>query len=175
MAELLDLDVSHVSKISFMGIDLDLESLEYAKLYAEQKKVSHFCEFSHFDAWDLKIHSAFDLITSNGLSIYEIEDRRVVELYRIFFEALKPGGFLVTSFLTPPPNTSLKTEWICDAVNPHDALLQKIVFFDILDCRWQAYRSQEVVVSQLRLAGFQEIKILYDIAHIFGTVIAKKS
>lgn len=39
---------------------------------------------------------------------------------------------------------------------------------------WQIFRSEEPVKAQLREAGFREIEILYDKAHIFPTVIAKK-
>lgn len=49
----------------------------------------------------------FHLIASNGLNIYEPEDDRVIQLYRGFHDALKPGGVLITSALTPPPTTPL--------------------------------------------------------------------
>jgi len=60
-------------------------------------------------------------------------------------------------------------------VNMQDALLQKIVFVDILDCKWQIFRAEETVKSQLHMVGFDEIEIIYDTAHIFPTIIAKKS
>jgi hypothetical protein len=56
-----------------------------------------------------------------------------------------------------------------------DVLLQKIVFADILDSKWQVFRSEEIVKSQLQMSGFEEIEIIYDIGHIFPAVIAKKS
>ncbi len=100
---------------------------------------------------------------------YEPDDAKVTELYRGFYEALKPGGYLVTSFLSPPPVPGLKTEWKLEAVNMQDVLLQKIVFTDILDCKWQVFRSKEIVKSQLQMAGFDEIEVTYDTAHIFPT------
>lgn len=174
MADLLDLDFTNASQISLTGIDLDSESIESAKKYAEQMNLKAHCKFLQRNAWDLKIKSKFDLITSIGLSIYEPDDEKVVELYRQFFEALKPGGYLVTSFLTPPPAPGVKTEWKLDAVNMQDALLQKIVFGDVLDCKWQKFRSEETVKSQLQKAGFYEIEIHNDIAHIFPTIVARK-
>lgn len=174
MADLLDLDFTNAPNVSLAGFDLDPLSIESAKLYAEKLNLRHNCEFFQHNAWALNVYAKFDLITSNGLSIYEPEDEKVTELYRGFFEALKPGGYLVTSFLTPPPAPGLATEWKLDAVDMRDALLQKIVFADILECKWQVFRSEEVVKSQLQAAGFGDIEIIYDSAHIFPTVIARK-
>lgn len=174
MADLLDLDFTTTSNISLVGIDLDPESITYAKQYAETLNLSNHCNFSQCDAWTLDIHEEFDLITSNGLAIYEPDDAKVTGLYRGFFEALKPGGCLITSFLTPPPVPGLKTEWKLESVNMQDALLQKIIFADILDCKWQVFRTEETVKSQLQMAGFDEIEIIYDNAHIFPTVVARK-
>jgi SAM-dependent methyltransferase len=174
MADLLELDFTNVSHISLTGIDLDPASIEYAKQAAKRLNLSNQCQFFQCDAWDLNIRAAFDLITSNGLAIYEPDDEKVTQLYRGFFEALKPGGYLVTSFLTPPPVPGLQSEWKLDAVNMQDALLQKIVFADILACAWQVFRSEETVKSQLKTAGFDQIEIIYDKAHIFPTIIARK-
>lgn len=46
---------------------------------------------------ELKEKNAFDVITSNGLNMYESDPDRLVALYRRFFEALKPGN-LVAQF-----------------------------------------------------------------------------
>jgi SAM-dependent methyltransferase len=174
MAELLDLDFSKTSHLSLTGIDLDPKAIEYAKQNAKKLHLSDQCIFFQRDAWALNIHAEFDLISSNGLSIYQPDDEQVAELYRNFFEALKPGGWLVTSFLTPPPAPGLKTEWKLDVVNMQDTLLQKILFVDILDCKWQAFRSEETVKSLLNTAGFDRIEVFYDSAHIFPTVVARK-
>lgn len=175
MGELLDLGFSGIDNFSLTGIDIDPESLEGARKYAEDKNLLEHCRFYEHDAWNLGIHEAFDLIASNGLSIYERDDARVIALYREFYKALKPNGQLITSFLTPPPAPGLKTEWKMECVNPQDALLQKIVLVDILDGKWQAYRTEEAVKNQLTEAGFCDIEIFYDAAHIFPTVVAKKS
>lgn len=70
--------------------------------------------------------------------------------------------------------TGLNTEWKLDKVDIQDVLLQKIIFVDILDCKWQVFRAEETIKSQLRMAGFDEIEIIYDNAHIFPTVVARK-
>lgn len=174
MADLLDLDYSRVQTFTLNGIDLDAETLSQAKDYAKEKGLLDHCEFSEKDAWKLDINEAFDLLASNGLAIYEPDDDKVVALYRQFYNALKPSGVLITSFLTPPPMPGLKTEWKLEFINLENLQLQKILFVDILDAKWQVFRAEETVKNQLRKAGFSNIEILYDNAHIFPTVVAKK-
>jgi SAM-dependent methyltransferase len=174
MSDLLDLDFSTLTDFSLHGIDLDPEALSQALDYAKERKLDYHCSFSKQDAWDLGDATQFDLIASNGLNIYEPDEEKVIDLYRQFYKCLKPQGILVTSFLTPPPIPGLKTEWKLESVNPQDAMMQKIIFNDILSPKWQIFRSEDSVKSHLEQAGFCEIEIFYDTAHIFPTVVAKK-
>ncbi len=174
MADLIDLDYSNLSDVTLIGVDIDQESIYSAQEYARLNNLENRCHFVKNNAWDLNISSELDLITSNGLAIYESDDRRVIQLYRGFFKALKPGGYLITSFLTPPISYGSQSEWKVDAVNTQDAILQKVIFSDILDCKWQIFRSEACVKAQLESAGFQEVEVRYDRAHIFPTIIAKK-
>lgn len=59
-------------------------------------------------------------------------------------------------------------------INPEDLLLQRIIFSDILNAKFQCYRSSQQTQKQLALAGFKNIHFLYDEAHLFPTVIAEK-
>ncbi len=174
MGDLLDLDYSSLQTFTLYGIDLDPETLSQARSYAEEKGLLDHCQFYEKDAWALGMTEKFDVLASNGLAIYEPDDNKVVDLYRQFYSALKPGGILVTSFLTPPPAPGFQTEWMLEHVNPQDALLQKIIYVDVLGVKWQAFRTEETVKAQLKEAGFHETLILYDKAHIFPTVVTKK-
>jgi ubiquinone/menaquinone biosynthesis C-methylase UbiE len=174
MAEFLDQDFSSATSVKLEAIDLDLETLEQAKEYAQAKEVSEFCRFTQNDAWNLESEGLYDLIASNGLTIYEPDDKNVLRLFQRFFKALKVGGTLVTSFLTPPPIPGKSTEWDMNYVNSEDALLQKIIFTDILGAKWQVFRSEQTVRDLLNKAGFQEIEIFFDKAHIFPTITATK-
>ncbi|WP_426908146.1 SAM-dependent methyltransferase, partial [Serratia bockelmannii] len=82
-------------------IDLDPESLYHSNEKAKRVGIANRCRFSQQNAWELKEKIAFDVITSNGLNMYESDQVRLVALYRRFFEALNPGGTLLLSFLTP--------------------------------------------------------------------------
>ncbi len=174
MGEFLSLDVSKAKGISLVGVDIESEEVAQARRHAEEKKYPFPLKFLQQDVWSLSLSAEFDVIASSGLSIYERDEKRLIELYRIFYEALKPGGTLVTSFLTYPPNFGVKSEWKTGEISLEAALLQRIIFSDLIESTWQAYRSSRETEEMLRSAGFQKVEMIYDKAHIFPTVLAIK-
>lgn len=167
MAEFLDLNYSQLKNFTLTGIDIDPESFNLAFERGERKGVANHCRFIQRDAWSLGTEERFDLISSNGLTIYEKDDKKVVQLYRTFHKALNPGGVLVTSFIAPLVPLQEET------LHPN-LLRQKLIFADILDVKWQALRTEENVLKQLREAGFCKYEFLYDPERLFPTVIAAK-
>jgi len=126
------------------------------------------------DAWELNCHEEFDLLTSNGLNIYEPSDQKVILLFKQFFDALKPGGVLIASYMSFPPIPGMQTEWNLSAVNGKDALLQKIILVDILKAKLQAYRTRQTMEQILKASGFDTFEIIEDRAGIFPVIVAKK-
>ncbi|VVC75769.1 hypothetical protein AQUSIP_10630 [Aquicella siphonis] len=175
LGELLYLDYAGINQIELIGIDYDAAALSDAHALAEKLGLSHFTQLMQGDAWQLHLRDEFDLISSNGLNIYEEDEVKVTELYRQFYTALKPGGKLVTSFLTFAPQSGEDCEWRLEQINQQDLLLQKIIFVDILEAKWRCYRSSAQTRTQLEAAGFRGIEFIYDDAHLFPTVIAHKS
>jgi ubiquinone/menaquinone biosynthesis C-methylase UbiE len=163
MGDLLDLDFSGIDDYTLIGIDIDPESLKLAAQIGNSKT-----QFVQADAWNLQLPSPVDVLTSNGLNVYEPDDDKVLALYKSFYEAIKPSGILITSFLTP------QDEWKMDQIPPGDLKLQKIIFSDILAVGWQTFRSTTKTLGQLKLAGFKEVEFIYDKASIFPTAIARK-
>ncbi|MGD1808428.1 class I SAM-dependent methyltransferase [Dapis sp. BLCC M126] len=174
MKDLLKLDFTGIENFRLVGIDIDYESLELAKKLAEEYGLSEKVEFHQEDAWKLPFEDEFTLLTSNGLNVYEADDNKVTELYRQFFQALMPGGILVTSFLTPSPNINPNSEWDMSQINSEDLLLSKIIFFDILDVKFTAFRSSSTTKLQLQSVGFDEIEFIWDNARRYPTVTARK-
>ncbi|MDX1900410.1 MAG: class I SAM-dependent methyltransferase [Gammaproteobacteria bacterium] len=174
MGELLYLDYTGIDNIRLIGIDYDAEALNDARSLATQKGLSQFVDYIQKDAWNLNLKNEFDLISSNGLNIYEPDNLKVTELYRQFYVALNDGGKLVTSFLTYPPTLTDQCEWDMSKVNQKDLLLQKTIFVDIIDSKWQCFRSTEQTKIQLETVGFRGIQFIYDEAKIFPTVVAYK-
>lgn len=174
MGELLYLDFKNINHIELIGIDYDQSTFDDAKQLASSRDLTTWMRLEKADAWALSHDNAFDLISSNGLNIYEPNDDQVTALYRQFYQALKPQGRLVTSFLTPPPTVTSECEWLMDLINPDDLARQKIIFSDVLDTKWQCFRSSEQTMQQLKTAGFNHIEIEYDLAHLFPTVVAVK-
>lgn len=174
MGELLYLNFANIENVHLIGLDYDAETLRDAAVLAEHQGLTKHVTFMQQDAWELNSRDAFDLISSNGLTIYEPDDIKVTELYQQFYHALKPNGKLVTSFLTSPPMPDNNGEWDMSNITQSDLSRQKIIFSDILQVKWQCFRSSEQTQLQLESVGFKDIKFIYDQAKMFPTVVAQK-
>ncbi|AXL48618.1 hypothetical protein DSC91_000076 [Paraburkholderia caffeinilytica] len=174
MGELLLLDYTGLEDIELVGVDLDQAALDHAAALADERGLSVRVSLHRKDAWSLGVHRGFDVLTSNGLNIYEPDDGRVVALYRSFFDALKPDGKLVTSFLTPPPTLSPESPWDMAQIDREVLALQHLLFVRIIEAQWSAFRTHAQTDSQLREAGFVDIEFIDDRARMFPTVVARK-
>lgn len=164
MADLLTLDLPKtVNNVRFIGIDLDQTSLDLAQSMAKTKDKNHLCQFFKENAWDLTLNhpKEFDVITTNGLNIYEANDNKVIDLYKAFYAALKPGGKLIGSALS-----DLK-EWDMSKINVDTLQLQRAIFIQILQASWSHLRSVDQTKQQLKQAGFESVEIHWDDAHMF--------
>jgi SAM-dependent methyltransferase len=171
MDDLLSLDYSNKTNINLVGIDLDAESLELAAQNAIKQDFKNVT-FLKKDAWNLGIESELNMITSNGLNIYEPDDEKVTAFYQQCSKALKPNGIFITSFITPPPAISNESTWV--NFNTEDLIKQKAIFNDILQVNWQTFRTEKITCNQLAQAGFEIKEVLYDSQGIFPTVVARK-
>lgn len=171
MDDLLTLNYANAKNIRLVGIDLDKKSLDLAQEQAKLINLSNV-EFVQNNAWEINYKEDFDIITSNGLNIYEPDDNKVIVLYKQFYKALKPEGILIISFLTPPPALSKESTW--KNIDSQDALKQKAIFTDIIGATWQSFRTEAKTRTQLEAAGFQVLDIIYDSQGIFPTVVARK-
>lgn len=172
MDSLLLLNYDHVENVHLIGIDLDPESIELAKVNAQQYEKKFTTSFQKKDAWNLSIHNEYDLITSNGLNFYEPDDQKVLALYGEFYKALKPKGILITSFLTPPPTLSAESTW--KNFDAEDLKKQKAVMGDIIQAKFQVFRTEAQTRQQLEKAGFKVLDVIYDTQGMFPTIVAQK-
>lgn len=175
MADLLTLNLpGGVNEVRFVGIDLDAAVFDLAKSLAKQLNVNARCEFFQKDAWNLNIKNEFNLITTNGLNLYEKDDSKVVSLYRGMYRALKNQGYLICSALTPPPAMTSACEWNMDNIDKKDLEATAVIFKIILQATWSNFRSSEKTSEQLREAGFDKIDIYWDRQKMFPTFLAQK-
>ncbi|KHN51361.1 class I SAM-dependent methyltransferase [Pectobacterium fontis] len=172
MADLLLLDYTRHRDVKLIGIDLDKQALEEAYKLANQQGLEHQISLVLADAWTIDLAAQADVITSNGLNVYEQDDEKVTELYRVFYSGLKPGGTLITSFMTPPPTQAQDSPWI----NTDAKLLslQYVLFSRIIGATWTAFRTHKQTQRQLEQAGFTDIQFINDHMHMYPTVIANK-
>lgn len=175
MADLLTLQIPDgVENVRFVGIDLDQASLDLAARMAERNNKSALCQFFQQDAWHLNRHAEFDMITTNGLNIYEADDEKVTDLYRQLCVALKPNGKLIGSALSCPPGGAKKSEWDMSKINVEALQLQRAVFLQILQATWSHFRTSDETISQLKKAGFGSVHITWDERKLFYTFQATK-
>jgi SAM-dependent methyltransferase len=173
MSELLDLDFSQVNELQITGIDLDNDSLLLSQQKYAALNLTPKINYLKQDAFSLTINNHFDLISSNGLTIYLADDKDVLQLFTKFYEALKIGGVLVTSFLTYPSLFAELSEQTAGEYNDDDHAA-RIIFGEILEVTWSCFRTTEQISGLLKQAGFSDIAIHGDSKYIFPTCVATK-
>lgn len=175
MRDLITLDFSKVENVALVGVDLDSESLELASYIAKKRGVEKNVKLYQKNAWDIDFENCFDVINSSGLNVYEPSRKRVVELYKIFYKALKKGGTLITAVLTHPPGSSEeKSEWNLDKILSNNIDKERILFSEIVESAWLNFRSTDEMIKDFREAGFKDVKVIGDSGYIFPTIIATK-
>jgi SAM-dependent methyltransferase len=174
MRDLLQLDYSKAKNFKLIGIDLDSDSISQAKSLAKEFELLSKCEFKQLDAWSLNDKEQADVISSNGLNIYEPNEDRNIELFKNFHSYLKPGGTLITSFLTPPPTQDKNSEWDMSKIDEEALLMQKKIYMVVLEVKFNCYCSSDSMKAQMKKAGFDKTEIFYDKASIFPTIVASK-
>jgi hypothetical protein len=88
--------------LTFHGLDLDPAALDAAAGFAAARRLEPFV-IHRGDAFDRAAYpAAVDFITCTGLAEF-LDDQRLAELYRLFYEHLRPGGVLVTSGMRGRP------------------------------------------------------------------------
>jgi SAM-dependent methyltransferase len=174
MRDLLSLDYRGINTFKLVGIDLDQRSLALAEKLASDKGLANHVSFYQADAWEQLFPEQFTLLTSNGLNVYEPDDKRVTSLYRQFFQSLVPGGVLVTSSITPPPDLDSTSDWDFTHIDQEALRLQRILFSDILQFNFAGLRSASKTKNQLEEVGFENIETIWDDCRVFPTIVACK-
>ncbi len=173
------------AEVRFVGIDFDAVTLNLAKESVLKLGVKNKCEFFKEDAWELpnvlpiELRGKFNVLTSNGLNIYESNNDRVVDLYKCFYECLAPGGVFIGSALSCPPTMDeksevKKSEWDMTKINLKDLGMQKLLFIDMLGATWSHFRASKETIEQLNKVGFTDVEIHWDVAKIFYSFEARK-
>lgn len=169
MDDLLFLDYSSYHSVHLVGIDADAESLKLARQNASERGFSsEQVTLMQKDAWDLQINAEFDLLTSNGLNMYESSESRLIALYQGFYNALKPDGALLISFLPPPP------ENIESFISVEHFRKERAIFGDIVQINYLNFCTEASMKNQLQAVGFTIESIQYNEKGMAPVVIAKK-
>ncbi len=166
MDDLLTLDYGKFQGVTVTAVDLDSESLAYAKENYSRRGASVNFESEQRDAWNLESRERWNLVTSNGLNIYVESNQRCVDLYRSIATSLRPGDHFILSFITPVETWRVKDASALEQ--------QRFIFRDVLPVKWQCLRSEELTRTQLAEAGFEVLRVEYDSQRMFPAVVARK-
>ncbi|MBB5106814.1 methyltransferase domain-containing protein [Streptomyces spectabilis] len=170
MDDLLQQDYTAVapgSGLRLIGADIDAESVESARARAAARGLADVCEFHVRDAWQLGLDGEVDLLTSNGLNMYEPDRARLVELYRNFARALRVGGRLLVSFIPAPPappwaEGGRSGDWDRYGIHADDLRQDLAIFGDILQAKYLNFTSEQEIREQLAEAGLTVTGISYS-------------
>ena len=173
MRDFLELDFSKTNNVQLLGADLDLEAMEHAKKLASNLNITNI-EFTQQNAWNLKLPKQVDYINSIGLNVYEEDRARVIELYKQFYDTLKPSGILFTGVLTYPPGSEKPSDWSIDILSPEQIEMEKIIIEDIYDLTFQNYRTLDEIKDDFFKAGFKKVEVTLDKFKVFPAIVATK-
>jgi SAM-dependent methyltransferase len=174
MDDLLTLGLPNAFSGKLVGIDADPLSIQKAGQNAVEKNRKNICDFYVKDAWNLEQPDIYDIITSNGLNVYVDKEPRVISLYKSFFDTLKPGGILITSFVTPPPTISEASEWDMSQIDTCAVASQKEAMIELIGVNWTHFYTSAQTRSHLEQVGFENIQFHWDVQKMFPTVTAVK-
>ncbi|MGH8793005.1 MAG: SAM-dependent methyltransferase [Stackebrandtia sp.] len=179
MDDLLLQDYSGVRDVKLVGVDIDEESLGHAKDNAQARGLADRCEFLAQDAWEMNVDGEFDLLVSNGLNMYEPDPDRLTELYRRFRQALRPGGRLLLSFLTPPPPPpwvapDQAAAWEKYDIPEADLRRELSLFGDILQAKYLNFCGEADTRRQLESAGLAVEAVHYNENGVLPIAVAVK-
>jgi 2-polyprenyl-3-methyl-5-hydroxy-6-metoxy-1,4-benzoquinol methylase len=166
MDDLLTLDYSTIANVELTAIDLNPDTLVAAKENHHRLRTPVEVNFEQRDAWRLESNERWDLLTSNGLNIYVQDDKQCTDFYRNVATALRPGGYFIISFITPPD------QWMPKDLQ--DLEFQRFLFSKVVPVKWSCFRSEEKTREQLGDAGFEVLTIRYDSQRMFPAIVARK-
>ena len=174
MADLLTLDFSKTRKFELFGIDLDPQSLALAENFSRKMGLQKYASFACRDAWNLGLLEKFDVVVSMGLNMYISSRAQSVELYKSLRSALKKGGKLMLSYMTPHPFRDPNTERDLSSLDPAAVRLHRMVMAEIIKTKIVNFPSTLEIQSQLMDAGFGEVQIHYSICKSPNVAVAIK-
>lgn len=179
MDDLCDQDYRSVRDVAVIGADIDPESVALARANAEGRGLSGHCRFLVRDAWDLGLDDEVDLLVSNGLNMYEPDPQRLIELYRNFARALRPGGRLITSFIPAPPappwvDPATAPAWERYGIAEADLRRDLAIFGDILPAKYLNFTSEDEIRDQVAAAGLAVVAVSLSDAGVLPVLTAEK-
>lgn len=167
MNDLLRLDIKDYKGIKLVGIDADYNAIHLAKSNAFKHANESITTFINEDAWKLNIHNEFDVLCSAGLNMYVKEESKLLELYKKFYDAIKPEGCLLITSNTPPSDQEGHVFWNMNLIDMAEVRRQKVIYNDVIQVRQGLYPNENEIVQQLKSVGFNQVNIIHESRKMF--------
>ena len=134
-------------KTSFVGIDLEAQSLEHGRREIEAAGLGHRVELEQVGGQSLSFHEEFDLVSMN-IVMHELLPELRAQVLGNVWRALRPGGILVSNDFYYPGRLE-------DFRRPEH---QVAVFDQAMEVIWgNRHLSREQLAELLTASGFREI------------------
>ena len=166
MGELLYLDYTHIDNVRLIGMHTDFNAIKCAQALADAMELARFTNLLQMDCYQADFKLEFDLVLNHDFHFQQRNPLNRPAMYANLYQALKPGGTLLTSFM--------QSEWDMTEVNETDVQLQQTLLHDILGLEHFQTETSHEIQLQLETAGFTDIQFLYDSAKMIPSVIARK-
>lgn len=172
----LGLNYSRIRDVDIVGIDTDQQALAGMALYARSKDFpKDSVQFSLRDGLMIGARNCFDLFFSLNFST-SLDDKNRRKFFKQLFLALKPGGIGILNYPNQRPDDGTSCEWNKDAIQNIKLLeWENLIFKEIINPEWSLnHRNSNLIIAQLKAAGFQIIHREWDSAQMSPTFIVKR-
>ena len=154
------MNFSAIEKYELVGCDLDTESVELAKSQAKARGVLEKTSFWQRDAWNLATEEEFDRVVSLGLNMYCEDRQSAISLYKSFWQALKPSGKLMVTYMTHTHGPNIERD--LSLVSSDEKKLVAMMA-EVLEIKYFNHlNSSAEIVENLKEAGFSEVSCHYS-------------
>jgi hypothetical protein len=166
MTTFFELDFSHVSHFSLLGLDLDCEAINISIEVAKKRNLLNHVQYIHGDVFDFLNKDDFHLIIGFCMEFYITSRDYISNYFQVVHNALKKNGAFVGAFFSDSSYWNIKDE---------DLLAKQVMIFDtILSLPFGMRFTLDDMAEILEKIGFYNIQFVFDEQKMVPVVFCQK-
>ncbi len=166
MTTFFELDFSHASHFSLLGLDLDYEAINISIEIAKKRNLLNHVQYIHGDVFDFSNKDDFHLIIGFAIEFYITSRDYATKYFKVVHNSLKKNGAFVGAFFSDPSYWNIKDE---------DSLHKQIMIFnDILSLPFGMKFTLDDMSEILENVGFYNIQFVFDEQKMIPVVFCQK-